>query len=443
MKITPHFSIWFVAASFLFASDLLAQVTVTGYVRTMTGVPISGAQATLVKLNLTAVTNDSGFYDFSKTNSLRPLVENPSRFSFSLARRKSQLIVTLDRDEKVTIRIFDVAGNLVRRLDDRFLVTGSHAIDVGKLGHSNAAYIARCDAGEKTASIIFAYCQGEITGLSQIQDARPWPGNLSKSAAAMASDSLIVTHPNYWGGLDGINTRKISSTTGTQNFRMFSNDTSSTGWYASTMNFVFTPDSPGVSYYQQKVPDYKFEERQTQREIEQCFWRSPADVPTSKRYSTYTCNINGNSGVPSGDAATTGGNTLNFNPSYINGKSWWEILGVQHHEMNHSYQPWYDMTGVTAFGESMPDCIRCLTGFFYWPAGTKCSGGINQAYQPGAHYWYFIELKHPGFIYGLYKLTSKTNIATAVQQVTGESLDTLCKQCEAQGMPYTLGHGSF
>ena len=417
--------------------------------RGMTGVPISGAQVRLVSLNLTAATNDSGFYDFSKTAVLRPGFATAATSSFSLGGKMNDLIITVFRDEKVAIRIFDLSGKLVLSFPVMSLAAGPHAVGIGNLGAqaSNMVYLACVDGLYGTACARFAYYQGTMTGFSDrgLSPARAQHGaqGALKAAASAASDSIVVTHPNYWGGLDFINTRKVSSTTGTQNFRMFSNDTSSTGWYASTMNFVFTPTVTGVSYYQQMVPDYQYEERQTQREVEQCYWRLPSEVPSSKKYPTYNADINADWNSTS-DVAQTGGNTLQFTPQYINGKPWWEILGVQHHEMNHSYQPWYDMTGVTGFGESMPDCIRCLTGFFYWPAGTKCSGGINQAYQPGAHYWYFIELKHPGFIYQLYKQTSSTtNIATAVQQVTGESLDTLCKQCEAQGMPYTLGRGSF
>jgi len=441
MKITPHFLTTFLAMSFLFASDLLAQATAHGYVRTMTGLPIANATVQLVTLNQIRVTNDSGYYDFAQQTPVHPFDARADQ-TFSLSSKAGKLYLGLDRKENISVSFFDLSGKLLNTIDARQYLPGIDPLNV-PYAVQNKTIVAKVDNGTVTSCFKFTMVGGDIVGLVAASSALPAAEGMSKAHAAMAVDSICVTHANYGGGLDLISTRRIKADTGLNNFRMFSNDTSSTGWYASTMNFVFTPDSPGVSYYQQKVPDYKFEERQTQREIEQCFWRSPADVPTSKRYSTYTCNINGNSGVPSGDVATTGGNTLNFNPSYISGKSWWEIIGVQHHEMNHSYQPWYDMSGVSGFGESMPDCIRCLTGFFYWPAGTKCSGGINQAYQPGAHYWYFIELRHPGFIYGLYKLTSTTNIATAVQQVTGESLDTLCKQCEAQGMPYTLGRGSF
>jgi hypothetical protein len=442
MKITTKSLIFFFAMLALSASDISAQASVSGFVRTMTGVPISGAQVRLVALNVTAVTDDSGFYDFTKTLVLPPSIDNNGISSFLLTGKRNELIITLFRNEKVAVSIFDMSGKLFRRFPDMFLAAGRYAFDIGNSGRSNMIFLARVNAGEKTRSITFAYCQGEITGISEAVQRQSGYGGLDKSGAIKASDSIIVTHPKYWGGLDCINTRKISATSGMQNFRMFSNDTSATGWYASKMNFVFTPTATGVSYYQQKVPDYEFEERQTQREIEQCFWRLPSEVPSAKRYPTYLVDINGDWNSTS-DVAQTGGNHLQFTPQYINGKPWWEILGVQHHEMCHSYQPWYDMSGVSGFGESMPDCIRCLTGFFYWPSGTKCSGGINQAYQPGAKYWYFIELKHPGFIYGLYKLTSSTSIATAVQQITGESLDTLCKQCEAKGMPYTLGRGSF
>jgi hypothetical protein len=238
-----------------------------------------------------------------------------------------------------------------------------------------------------------------------------------------------------------MNTRRVSSTTGVQNFRMFSNDTSSTGWFASKMNFAFASGSPGAAYYEQKVPDYAYEERQTQREVEQCIWRLPSEVPSSRRYPTYNFSVDNN--VPPQYAAWTSGNNLEVNASYALNQSWWELLGMQHHETSHSYQPWGDMAGVSGFGESMPDAIRGLCGFLFWPAGSKCSGGVNQAYQGGAKYLYYIELKHPGFFYGVYKTSASSNFPTVVKQLTGESLDSLCKQCETQGMPYTLGRGTY
>jgi hypothetical protein len=425
------------------SSGIYAQVTVSGHVRTMTGLPIKDATVKLAVLNRIATTDDSGFYDFSRTAVGDDGIGKPGASKFSLTARRNELIITLERGADVGVKIVDISGRTVREFPPRFFRQGSHSIDAGLFGSSDMLYCARIDAGAEVKFVKFAYCQGIIAGVSEINGGGQGPGGFCKSGATMASDSMVVTHPAYWGGLDCINTRKVTSTAGTQNFRMFSNDTSAAGWYGSMMNFVFTPTATGVSYYQQKVPDYVFEERQTQREIEQCIWRLPSEIPSGKRYPTYVANINSNSIASSLGVASTGGNTLNFNPNYIDGKPWWEILGVQHHEMCHSYQPWYDMSGVTGFGESVPDCILCLTGFFYWPAGTKCSGGINQAYQPGARYLYFIELKHPGFIYGLYKLTSSTNLALAVRQITGESLDTLCRQCETQGMPYTLGRGAF
>jgi hypothetical protein len=258
-------------------------------------------------------------------------------------------------------------------------------------------------------------------------------------SGAYAEDSIVVTHPNFNGGLDLINTRKIEETTGTQNFRMFSTDTSDTGWWASEMVFNFEPYHEGVDYYKNIIGDWVAAERQCQREIEQCFYRYPSEVPANKKWETYKVNCNANiSGV-----ASTGGNTCNISPSYCNRKSWWEIEGVHHHEMCHSYQQYYNHSGVSGFGESIPDAVRCLTGFFHWPKGTKCRGGINQAYQGGARYWFFIELKHPGFIYELMSSGSSGDIATKVQDITGESLDDLCEECETDGMPYTLGRGRF
>jgi hypothetical protein len=408
----------------------------------MTGPAIKGATVRLVHLNLTAMTDDSGFYNFSNVP-VRFLADKNERSGLSILSRHGDVVVTLDRSENVSARIFDMTGRLVFQYPEQRLLPGSHSIGLSDLGAAKAVYLLQVAAGDETRCAEFVYSQKKITGFMASTDAALTArAGFSKTLGAMAADSMVVTHPNYLGGLDCINTRKISSTTGVQNFRMFSNDTTSTGWFASQMNFVFASSSPGADYYKKTVPDYAFELRQTQREIEQSFWRLASEVPSSKRYSTYNCSIDNS--VPSQYAALTGGNTMQVNASYALNKPWWELLGMHHHEMCHSYQPWGDMAGVSGFGESIPDALRALCGFLYWPAGTKCSGGVNQAYQGGARYLYYIELKHPGFIYRLYKSSSaSTNFPTVVKQVTGESLDSLCKQCETQGMPYTLSRGAY
>jgi hypothetical protein len=111
--------------------------------------------------------------------------------------------------------------------------------------------------------------------------------------------------------------------------------------------------------------------------------------------------------------------------------------------MVHSYQQFYNTTGAAGFGEAIPDAIRCLTGFFYWPAGTKCSGGFAGTYQTGGKYWYYIELKHPGFIYRVMNAPQTGDISVRVLSLTGDSLSTMCRECETSGMPYTLGRGSY
>jgi hypothetical protein len=439
MKKVTLLTVQCIAFLFFLTPNTPAQVTVSGSVRTMTGLPIMGATVRLVALNQTRVTDDSGFYDFSKPTGAHTF-ETPATGLLSLDFRGKQLILSLYRQEKVSLELFDVSGKLVRSVPQQTLDAGNNAIDLGMPDNTSTIFIAKVKVNSITTCCRFAAVGkmfvGAKEGVSQQHDRL----TLSKFARVLAVDSIVVTHPNYWGGLDFINARKIKADTGLNNFRMFSNDTSSTGWYASAMNFIFTPDAIGVSYYKQKVPDFLFEERETQREMEQSFYRFPSEVPSNKKWATYNCNING---TVTTDVATTGGNTLNFNPKYINNNTWWEILGVQHHEMSHSYQQYYSTTGADGFGEAIPDAARCLTGFFYWPAGAKCSGGFAQAYQVGGRYWYFIELKHPGFIYKIMSSANTGDISTRVQTITGESLASLCTECETKGMPYTLGRGSF
>ena len=109
-------------------------------------------------------------------------------------------------------------------------------------------------------------------------------------------------------------------------------------------------------------------------------------------------------------------------------------MGVQTHEAVHSYQAYYNTTGASGFGEAMPDAVRALNGFFKWPTGTKCSGSFTDVYQTGGKYWYFIEMKHPGFITTVWQQNTG-DITTRVQSITGESLSAMASECQTKGMP--------
>lgn len=428
---------------FVSVPDTFAQATVHGWVRDMTGQPISGATVRLVTLNQTRVTSDSGYYDFAQATVIHPF-DSRSGQGFRLSSKAGKLYLGVDMQEVASVSFYDLSGKLLKALDVRSYLPGNNVIDVPFTGE-NKTVIAKVTSKEASSCFKFTVVGRDIAGLVTMTSSSPLANGILGAAKPAAADSICVTHDHYCGGLDFINTRKISADTGLNNFRMFSSDTAAAGdtvaahgWYSSKMNFTFQSGDAGGTYYQTKVPDYVWEEQETQREVEQSFYRLPSEVPKSMKYATYNCIVTPQSGV-----ANTGGNTLNFSSTYANGQPWWEILGVQHHEMSHSYQQYYSTTGASGFGEAIPDAVRCLTGFFYWPKGNKCSGGFAGAYQTGGKYWYYIELKHPGFLYKVMSSANTGDISTRVQTITGESLATMCTECEQTGMPYTLGRGSF
>jgi hypothetical protein len=55
-------------------------------------------------------------------------------------------------------------------------------------------------------------------------------------------------------------------------------------------------------------------------------------------------------------------------------------------------------------------------------------------YQTGGKYWYFIEMKHPGFLTSVWQQTAG-DISARVQSITGESLANLASECQTKGMP--------
>lgn len=395
----------------------------------MTGSPIQGATVKFKTLTNTATTNAEGMYSFSGPIAVRRV----EGYRLAMASDGTRLSIKVDRREPVSIELFALSGRMVRRVVDRSLEAGSHAFDLGGLNQRNQLYLVKVRMGagigwHKLTS------QGGLSHVTGVGEAAP--GRSLAKGSAEAADSIYVTHAEYHGGLAKINGRNVTAMTGTQNFRMFSTDK---GWDACAPPFNFKFDqSAGALYYQQIIAGPQATNQEALREVCQSIWKTPAEIPQNRKFTSYTANIN--SSVSTG-VASTGGNSLNFNVGYINQQkgrgdynAWYEIVGVLIHEGTHSYQPYYSTSGASGFGEAVPDAIRALTGFFRWPTGSKCSGSFTEAYQTGGKYWYFIEMKHPGFINAIYKLTSG-DISTRVQQVTGSSLSSLVSECQTKGMP--------
>ena len=405
-------------------------VNITGKVLGMTGTPIVGAIVKFKSLSNTATTNSEGAYSFNGPLALR----KAEGYRLAMVSQGSRLSLSLDQREPVSIQIFGLSGRLVRQVVDRTLDGGNHAFDLAGLNQANQLYLVKVRMGAQLGWHKLTYQGGlsYITSVGEVAMDRA----LGKAAASVAADSLYVTHAEYHGGLAKINGRSVTAMTGTQNFRMFSTDK---GWDACAPTFNFKFDqSAGALYYQKIIAGPEATNQEALREVCQSIWKVPADIPSNRKFTSYTANIN--SSVSTG-VASTGGNSLNFNVGYIDQQkgrgdaaAWYEVVGVLIHEGTHSYQPYYSTTGASGFGEAVPDAIRALTGFFKWPTGNKCSGSFTEAYQTGGKYWYFIEQKHPGFINAVYKLTSG-DISARVQQVTGESLNAMVTECQTKGMP--------
>ena len=96
----------FIITTFFFTTDVYTQVTVSGFVKTMTGVPIKGATVKLVNLNDTRKTNTEGFYDFSNTN----IHTFSKKSDHSLMYKNRGLLLDLESRRNVSITLF----NLIR-----------------------------------------------------------------------------------------------------------------------------------------------------------------------------------------------------------------------------------------------------------------------------------------------------------------------------------------
>jgi hypothetical protein len=405
----------------LVAASVSAQaqtIDLKGAVYSVSGAPIAGATCRFKTAGNQAVTDADGKFDFGKSTAVRAA----AGYSVAITAEGGQLSLSLDRGQSIEVDLFAIDGRRLANLVAAVLPAGTHRFGLGAAGSGNRLYLLRVKRGSEIAWHKLTR-QGGFASIAQ-GAAR---GPLAKTSAIV--DSLFCTAPEYHGGLTHTNGRNIGSYSGTQNIRMFSSDPA---WKVCSPPITFNFDnSPGVARYKQLIPDWVATEQEILMEVCQSTFKLASQA---KKWTTYIANIKTDDGV-----AATGGNELTFNTGYIadqpdNYAGWIEVTGVQIHEAVHSYQPYYETPGAGGFGEAMPDAVRALTGYFKWPTGTKCTGSYADAYQDGGKYWYFIEMKHPGFLTTVWQQKSG-DITTRVQSITGESLSAMATECKTKGMP--------
>lgn len=146
MKKITSYTICFIVSVLLFAANAFAQVIVTGYVRTIAGLPIKGATVKLVTLNRTATTNDSGFYDFANTD-IQPFTD---KADYSLSSKGRRIFLNLDHREKVSIMLFNLSGRLMSTVLDKILQPGNHSVELDASKNlSQQLYLAKIQVGSK------------------------------------------------------------------------------------------------------------------------------------------------------------------------------------------------------------------------------------------------------------------------------------------------------
>ncbi len=410
-----------IASCFMVSMASAQTVTITGAVYSVSGEPVSGATCQFKSIANKAVTDAQGKYSFSGAVGIR----RAEGYSISVAAQGRQLTLNLDRSARVNVSVFSLQGRMLSELFDGAMPAGIRSLDFAAPQGAHQLYLVRMRIDGVEAWHKLAIREG-MASLTAAGEAPAYA--LRKSAAA--GDSLFCTEPGHTGGLAHINGRAVTVYTGIQDFRMFSSDPAWKTQCGMPVTFNFD-NSSGVTQYKKLIPDWVGTEQEVLMEVCQSTFKK-ATQP--KKYATYVANIRNGSGV-----AATGGNNLEFNASYIAGQpssysGWWEVVGVQTHEAVHSYQAYYNTTGASGFGEAMPDAVRALNGFFKWPRGTKCTGSYTDVYQTGGKYWYFIEMKHPGFLTSVWQSASG-DISTRVQTITGESLSAMVSECQSKGMP--------
>jgi hypothetical protein len=293
------------------------------------------------------------------------------------------------------------------------------------------------------APISGAHCQLTRLDKTAVTDANgQYRFQEGDSPIAANGESLACAHPDFHGGLGSINTRPIESYSDTVDLRMFSSDPAWKERCGPMPIFDYRQTNDDGAHYKRLMGDDPVGTQRTiSGEVCQSLFERPSQAP-----SLDSINIDFERGLDQRNLLGYFTHTADGRPEVVlnteyadrmsnstSGKR--EMEALQTHETHHAYQPYYKTEGADGFGEATAKMVEHLHGLTEgWPRGTQCQGSYAGPYDEGGRYWYFIEMKHPGFLTEVYQ-DEEGDIAARVKRITGENLSDLVAECRTKGMP--------
>jgi hypothetical protein len=177
----------------LWISSFSETVDLKGVVSNSKGKTIAGAKVTLVKQKLTATSDSKGAYSITKTAIMMPESFGPKADMISL--RNNSIIVDLLKPAAVKIEMFDMQGNLLRRMSDQPAAAGSFRFDLDVQSTNSAMNVVRVTAGSARSTFRFVPLKNNYQLVTTPSVASSSGEKLAKVQATV--DTLKVTATGY------------------------------------------------------------------------------------------------------------------------------------------------------------------------------------------------------------------------------------------------------
>ncbi len=172
-------------------------VHLTGTVSNRNESPISGAIVSLAGLKLADTTDDNGFYSLGSATAAAGF-EPGSCIADPISFSNGTVSISLPERTHVNVDLFDLRGNLLRRIQSQSVQTGAYRLDLTCYLPAAATALLHISAGGRTASFFYiSLHERGRTVSSGASGPQPKQGSASSAKTRAVSDTIEVTATGY------------------------------------------------------------------------------------------------------------------------------------------------------------------------------------------------------------------------------------------------------
>jgi hypothetical protein len=214
----------------LWVTSSTQTINLKGTISSTKGKAIAGAKVTLSKKKLTVTTDSKGAYSIiSETSVLMPDAVSSKTDMISL--RKSSIIVDLVKPAAVKIEMFDMKGNLLRKIVDQPSSAGSFRFEMGVQPINSAMTVVRVTAGSAFSTFRYIPLKNDFQLATTSSMITLTGEKLSKVAVVV--DTLQVSASGYM-----TKTVTVSSYETTQNITLDTNGLANFSFFVTSLKAI-------------------------------------------------------------------------------------------------------------------------------------------------------------------------------------------------------------